>query len=90
MLDKLRKNFLKGHNNYPKTVLEVYRILLQYKDDAIIYSRNIKDMDAHSFSADRGFEVRKKKTPRGGLKVCSSQRGKSDRGDTQMMEAIAI
>ena len=64
-LDELRKDLLKGHNNYPTMVLEAYRLLLNYKNDATTYSGRIKDVDSQYFATDRAVYDNNIKTPRG-------------------------
>ena len=64
LLDNMRNNLLRGHNNYPKMVSEAYSILLQYKNDAVTYIRNIKNVYVHFFSTDGVVEDRNKKTAR--------------------------
>ena len=67
-MDDLRNNFLKGRNNYPKTVLEAYSLLLHHKNNATTYSGNMKYMESQSFAKDGEVEDINNKTPCGGGK----------------------
>ena len=78
LLDKLRNNFLKINNNYPRMVSEAYILLLWYRNDTTTCNGTIKYMDAHHFDMYGAVEERKNKTPHDGQKGGGLRVGKSN------------
>ena len=68
LLDGPRNDFLKGHNNYPETVLGSYSLLLHYKSEAATYSGNIIDVDAQSFATNGTVREKKENRRKAGEK----------------------
>ena len=77
LMNDLKNDFLRRKENYPTTVLEAYSLLLHYKSKSAMYSRNIKDVYAYSFSMDGAIEDKKKKPPYIGRKGENTQEGEN-------------